>query len=218
MEDIAQRIAEWTKDHKYTCLTDANGVEVWRCQQPGSINLAFDICITRFGISVFGDIGTLVFRVGASYGLSFLARTPDGYMIEKLEELYRREREFDEEAFRGIVFDAITERLNSELPDELLPLPEFDGLAHLRDWIEEQAFEDDLVDLSDVIGEALLIDENPTRVHDWLADNEEALGLSDTWECRTDKPSSSLVRRLHYVSHAARQILAQKAAEQQVAP
>lgn len=209
-EQYAKNAAEWLKDHQYTCMTDANGVEVWRCQKPGSIHLAFDICITRFGMTMFGDADSLVFNVGSGYGLDFLARNPDGYMIEKLDERYRREREFDCERFEAIVFEAITERLERELPDDHAQ-PECTTLEELAEWIEEQEFENELGDLVDVAGEALSIDENPVRVFDWLRDNEEALDISDTWEYRTDRPSSSLLRRLHYISHAARQILAIKA-------
>ena len=213
-DQFAENAAKWLKDHQYTCLADANGVEVWRCQKPGSINLAFDICITRFGISMFGDADSLVFNVGRSYGLDFLARNPDGYMIEKLDERYRSEREFDQDAFESIVFEAIIERLREDLPDGH-DQPECTTLAGLAEWIEEQGFESDLAELVDVAHEALFIDENEVRVFDWLRENEEALGLSDTWELRTDKPSESLMRRLHYISHAARQILAIKAAQQQ---
>ncbi len=211
---FAKNAADWLKDHQYACLADANGVEVWRCKKPDSIHLAFDICITRFGMTMFGDTGSLVFNADSSYGLPFLARNPDGYMIEKLDERYRSEREFDQDAFESIVFEAIIERLREDLPDGH-DQPECTTLAGLAEWIEEQGFESDLAELVDVAHEALFIDENEVRVFDWLRENEEALGLSDTWELRTDKPSESLMRRLHYISHAARQILAIKAAQQQ---
>lgn len=227
-DQLAANIAEWIKDHQYTCLADANGVEVWRCQKPGSVNLAFDICITRFGISMFGDIDSLVFSVGASYGLGFLARTPDGYMIEKLDERYRSEREFDEDYFREQVCEAIFERLEEsevQLPDwmadQTLRRGKFDDLTT---WLEERLEDEnqplpediDLQDLQEILGEAADIEDDAAG-HALLHEHEDTLNISDTWECRLTKPSKSLVRRLHYVSHAARQILAIKAAAEQVA-
>lgn len=210
VDQFAKNAAEWLKDHQYTCMADANGVEVWRCQKPGSIHLAFDICISRFGMAMFGDADSLVFSVGSSYGLDFLARNPDGYMIGKLDERYRCEREFDRERFEAIVFEAITGRLERELPDDHAQ-PECTTLEELSAWIEEQEFENSWAELSDVAGEALEIDENEVRIFDWLQEHEDDLDISDTWEYRTDRPSSSLLRRLHYISHAARQILAIKA-------
>lgn len=221
-QDWAARIAEWLNDHEYTCLADSNGVEVWRCQRPGSIHLAFDICINRFGISMFGDIDSLVFRVGASYGLPFLARDPDGYMIEKLDERYRKEREFDQACFHERLADAVFDLLDSTLEEDLLPEWMRDEnqrrgkLSELQDWICEQledgndamAFDD----LTTVLDQAVRI-EDAREAHALLSENEELLDVGDTWEWRLTKPSESLVRRLHYVSHAARQILAKKEAE-----
>lgn len=225
-DQLAANIAEWIKDHQYTCLADANGVEVWRCQKPGSVNLAFDICITRFGISMFGDIDSLVFGVGSSYGLGFLARTPDGYMIEKLDKRYRDEREFDQGYFHGRLADVVFDLLDSSIEEELLPEWMRDEqqrrgkFSELQEWIHEQHEEGcralEFDDLDTVLSQAERI-EDGREAHDLLSENEELLDISDTWEFDFTKPSKSLVRRLHYVSHAARQILAIKAAAEQVA-
>lgn len=226
---IAANAAEWLKDHQYTCLADANGVEVWRCQKPGSINLAFDICITRFGISMFGDADSLVFDVGASYGLGFLAREPDGYMIEKLDKRYRTEREFDKRGFLDRVAFAICDRLTYSLED----LPEWiteEGqragkFDELSQWIDdgiESEMDSGGIDFDDI--QSFLVEassvEDARDAHDLVAEHEDALDVSDTWEWDLTEPSGSLVRRLHYISHAARAILAQKEAKagQQVEP
>ncbi len=226
---MAADIAEWLKDHQYTCLADANGVEVWRCQKPGTVHLAFDICITRFGISMFGDIDSLVFRVGASYGLGFLARKPDGYMIEKLDSRYRAEREFDQPGFLDRIVEAVCDLLSLSLED----LPEwiseegqragkFDELSQWIDDAIESGRDSGGIDFDDI--QSFLVEvsrvEDARDGHELLAENEELLDISDTWEWDLTEPSVSLVRRLHYVSHAARAILAQKEAQagQQVAP
>lgn len=80
---LSARVAQDMAQHKYTQLVNENGVEVWRCARPGSSFYGFDICITRFGM--MGDIGPLVFHVGASYGINFLRHQSDGYLHEKLD-------------------------------------------------------------------------------------------------------------------------------------
>lgn len=224
-ETLAASIAEWLKDHQYTCLTEANGVEVWRCQKPGSCNLAFDIVITRFGIAMFGDVGTLVFKVGASYGLPFLARKPDGYMLEKLETQFRAEREFDQPGFLERICFSICERLTLwceegvELPewitDERQRRGKFNELVEWMDEHIEAMGDDEVLDFHEIqsaLAEACNI-EDLRAAEDFMEANEEVLGESDTYEWDLTMPSSSLVRRLHYVSHAARAILAQQEAQ-----
>ena len=57
--ELAARVAEDLAQHQYTQLVNENGVEVWRCQQPGTRVYHFDICVTAYGMSMFGDIDVL---------------------------------------------------------------------------------------------------------------------------------------------------------------
>ena len=70
--ELAARVAEDLAQHEYTQLVNENGVEVWRCQQPGTRVYHFDICVTAYGMSMFGDIDGLLWHVGADYGITFL--------------------------------------------------------------------------------------------------------------------------------------------------
>lgn len=210
--------AEWTKGHAYTQLVSANGVEVWRCQTPGSINQAFDICITRFGISVFGDIGSLTFSVGASYGLPFLAGKDGDYIYNKLEASSKA-TEFDRPAFVGHVEGAICDLLSGSremAPEWMADWPANQGRgSEIEAWmLENSATDHELSALVVALREAWAFEEgaDPAKAHEWLNDHEELLETSDSWEWSLRKPTSSVLRRLAKVRHAARMIVAQKAA------
>ncbi|QNJ57376.1 hypothetical protein Dolphis_70 [Pseudomonas phage Dolphis] len=223
-------VAEWMKDHQYTQLVNANGVEVWRCEKPDTIHLAFDICVTRFGMSIAGDIGSLVFRVGSSYGINFLRHQSDGYLYEKLEEAYRKDREFDADGFMERIVWAICDRIYGDVDEDLAPewAPEEkrSGVTadSLKDWLTEKRDLDihgvdfpfdDLVTLIDAAQDIANTGRDESNAaHDFLADNEKLLGVSDTWEWRLTKPAGSVMNRLFYVRHAASCIMAIKEAAQ----
>ena len=224
-------VAEWMKDHQYTQLVNANGVEVWRCQKPDTIHLAFDICVTRFGMSIAGDIGSLVFRVGSSYGIDFLRHQSDGYLYEKLEEAYRKDREFDGDGFLSQIVLAICDRIYNDLDEDLAPdwAPEEKRGAvtadSLKDWLQEKGALDiedvggfEFNELADLINDAQELvntgrDES-IAARDLLEDAEPLMHVSDTWEWRLNKPAGAVMTRLFYVRHAASCIMAIKEAEQ----
>lgn len=213
---LTANAAAWLADHRYTQLVNNGDVEVWRCQTPGSNNLAFDICVTRYGMSVFGDIDGLVFRVGASYGINFLRHQSDGYLHEKLDGCNRDEREFDKENFLERICDAILTRAEEELPDDAVPDLKSEQHNEVLDWLREQRDAETeglpFDELADLLDEAIELDDDsdPQRAYDMAHENEDLLGVSDTWEWSYDQPSRSLMQRLYYVRHAADQIMAMK--------
>lgn len=222
-DKLAADTAEWLKDHAYTELTNANGVEVWRCQKPGSIHLAFDICITRFGISVMGDIGSLAFSVGASYGMKFLAGTDEDYIHGKLEASSKA-TDFDRASFIWHVEGAICDLLagsRENAPDWMGDHPANQGRgAEIEAWLLANAnLDGELSALVVALREAWAFeaDTDPSKAHEWLADHEELLEVGDSWEWSLRKPTDSVWRRLYRVRHAARMIMAQKIAAQEAA-
>lgn len=218
--------AEYLKDHAYRALSHTPECQVWRCAKPGTSAYAFDIMITRFGIAVVGDIANLTFSVGMSYGIEFLAGNDIGYYIHsKLDEKCKT-REFDEPAFRSALISGVCELICQGVDDEQLDaLPEWvreeksrgpDGSRwhDLRQLVSAEARKDDADDKwdewSDLLREASDIgDEHHAGV--FMNEHCEVLGLGpDWWEIRVTTPSSSLIRELYMIRHAARAILAQR--------
>jgi hypothetical protein len=207
--------AEWLKDHAYTELANTKGVEVWRCQQPGTVHLAFDICITRFGISVMGDIGSLAFSVGASYGVKFLAGTDGDYIFGKLEASSKT-TEFDLPGFIQRVEDVMCDWLShsrESAPEWMEDYSKNQGRGKdIEAWLLANAEGDgELSALVVALREAWAFEGDSSAAHEWLVDHEELLEVSDTWEWDLRKPTDSVLRRLARVRHAARMIMAQKA-------
>lgn len=215
--------AEWLKDHAYTELANANGVEVWRCQQPGSVHLAFDICITRFGIAVFGDIGSLAFSVGAHYGMAFLAGRDGDYIYGKLEASSKT-TEFDRPGFIQRVEDAMCDWLShsrESAPEWMEDYSKNQGRGKdILAWLLANAAGDgelSALALAVALREAWEFEGDSSKAHEWLTEHEELLEVSDTWEWDLRKPTDSVLRRLARVRHAARVIVAQKAAAEAAA-
>lgn len=215
---LEANVAEWLKDHVYTELTNANGVELWRCQKPGSHNLAFDICVTRYGTAVFGDIGHLTFDIDASYGLGYLANTGYHNLHGKLSASCKEEW-IDLDAIldtvRGCIYDALDE--------EEVEYPGGMDIKSLIGWLEVKDAEGEGADLPFGEWASLLervgrFDEGTSRdivpAFDLLSESEELLRTSDLWESTFAKPSDHIWRRLVYVQHAAGAIMAQKAAKE----
>lgn len=213
--------ADWLKDHVYTELANTNGVEVWRCQKPNTIHLAFDICITRFGISVFGDIGSLAFGVGAGYGMKFLAGKDGDYIYSKLEPSSKT-TEFDLPGFIQRVEDAICDLLShsrESAPEWMENYSTNQGRGKdIEAWLLANADGDgELSALVVALREAWAFEGDSSKAHEWLADHEELLEVGDTWEWDLRKPTDSVLRRLARVRHAAQMIMAQKAAAEAAA-
>ncbi|WP_122558523.1 hypothetical protein [Pseudomonas viridiflava] len=219
LAQMGHKAAEELKDHQYRLLADVPGAEIWRCQTPGSIHMAFDICITRFGIAVFGDIGSLTFSVGASYGIKFLAGTDGDYIYRKLEPS-SKETDFDRNGFVTHVQLAICNLVSTKYETAPAWMDESAErerhMAELEPWLLKHAKEAEIAALHVALREATAYtaDSSPSAAHEWLDDHEELLEVSDTWEWNLRKPTDSVCRRLARVRHAAQYIHALKIAQQ----
>lgn len=224
--ELAARVAEDLAQHQYTQLVNENGVEVWRCQQPGTRVYHFDICVTAYGMSMFGDIDGLLWHVGADYGINFLRHQSDGYLHEKLESTCKREV-IDFDSIRDTVCSCIVGRIDEEFDADQIPaliarIPDqgvtLEQAEELVEWLRERAAEDDerlpFSDLADVVEEVETFaggrDTELVLAYDFLMNNESLLGGSDLWETKISKPCPSLMARLFYVRHAANAIMAIK--------
>ena len=223
---LTARVAADLAQHQYKQLVNENGVEVWRCNAPGSSCYAFDICVTRFGMSIMGDIGSLVFHVGASYGINFLRHKSDGYFYEKLDEECKHQV-IDFDAIRDTVCSCVVGRIEEELdegdyPEWMLEIPDKGATAEqaqqLVEWMQERAAADDdrlpYTDLVDVIEEIDTFadgrDRETVLAYDFIMSNESLIGGSDLWESRFSKPCPRVMAKLFYVRHAANAIMALK--------
>lgn len=210
-----EKVAEWIKDHQYTQLANTDTVEVWRAQKPGSSAYAFDITMSRYGIAVYGDIGSLVFNVGRSYGLKFLAGTDEDYVYRKLDES-SRETDLDEAYLVDIVHNAIIELLGERdlvLPEwKQAPVPMAERVEELRSWLLQASCPDGeygalcvaLKDCQDL--EIKTVD----SAYQWLSEHQELLELADDLDYTLSKPTNSVMQRIYLVRHAAQMILAQQ--------
>lgn len=225
---LAARVAEDLAQHQYTQLVSTNGVEVWRCKQPGTRNLHFDICVTAYGMSMFGDIDGLIWNVGADYGINFLRHKSDGYLHEKLESTCKREV-IDFDSIRDTVCGCIVGRIDEEFDADQIPawmvdLPNrgatLEQADQLSEWLREQGeLGDDRLpfdELSEVIEYVDRFadgrDSEVVLAYDFLQQHEELIGGSDLWETTISKPCPNLMARLFYVRHAANAIMAIKEA------
>jgi hypothetical protein len=222
---LVARVAEDLSEHQYTQLVNENGVEVWRCAQPGTSMYGFDICVTRFGMSVMGDIGSLVFHVGASYGINFLRHKSDGYLHEKLDGDCKR-KVIDLDSIRDTVCGCIAGRVEEELdvaeiPAWILEMPNKGATQELAEqlveWLRERTEDDERLpfeDLAEAIEEVETFaegrDAEAVLAYDFLQNKEELIGGSDLWESQISKPCPNLTARLYYVRHAANSIMAIK--------
>lgn len=213
-----ENCAELIKDHQYTLLAKTDDLEAWRAQKPGSNAYAFDLVMTRYGIAMYGDSGNLVWGVGASYGLKFLANEgdDDDYVLAKLDQNCREE-DLDEENFAMLVFDAIYHLLFSRtvanLPDWLPDTaPNAERIAQLDTWLCENPTADgEYGALVVALREAQDLEVNSIEgARRWLDDHQELLELSGDEGEDLGKPTNSVMRRIYFARHAARQILAQK--------
>lgn len=212
---LEANVTDWLKDHVYTELTNANGVEVWRCKQPGSHNLAFDICVTRYGTAVFGDIGHLTFDIDASYGIKWIANTGlhnlHGKLAESCKEVW-----IDKDAILETVRDCICEALEEDGVEH----PEGMSVEALIEWLKKESSENvvepPVDEWLEVLDRITQFDDGTDRdvvpAFDLLAESERLLRTSDTWETCFTKPSDHVWRKLFYVRHAANAIMAKKAA------
>lgn len=206
------------KNHQFTRLTAPGcAAEVWRCKRPDTTNYGFDLTISRFGIAMFGDTGALVFNVGASYGLPFLAGDDVEYYIHSKLEQCCKETELDEDHYQEVLNSYVVRRLEQE--DDLM-FPQQDGMPHdtyhtiLADWIYDQYQQSDVMSdrhdlfygLHDLMGH----NASPStaqEAHETLSDNAELLGVEYDWDHDFEQPAGHLISRLYMLRYAAQQIL-----------
>lgn len=224
-EQIIARVARCLKDHQYTQVAKAVGVEVWRCMEPKSNAYAFDIAMSRYGIAVYGDIGTITFDVGISYGMAFLAGDDDETQYSKLDAAFRA-TELDRERLGVVVFEAIIDLLSNrdvELPDFAKePVPNYEALIEwLLTHTDGQEQDGDYAALTVAMRDAVHLRFDSQTLDgacQWLSDHEDILELASDDGYNLDKPSDSVMRRIYMARHAAKQILAQKAAQPEPEP
>ena len=221
---LIARVDEDLAQHQYTQLVNENGVEVWRCKQPGTRNYHFDICVTAYGMSMFGDIDGLIWNVGSDYGINFLRHQSDGYLHSKLESDCKREV-IDFDSVRETVCSCIVGRIEEEFDTDQIPawmadIPArgatLEQAEQLGEWLREQDEADDdrlpFSELADVIEEVETFadgrDSEIVLAYDFLSNNESLIGGSDLWETQISKPCPNLMARLFYVRHAANAIMA----------
>jgi hypothetical protein len=58
-------------------VVSGNGAEGWRCALAGSSIYGFNIYVTRFGMSMTGDVGSLVLQIDSSYGINIMCQLVD---------------------------------------------------------------------------------------------------------------------------------------------
>lgn len=228
-----ERCAEWIKDHKYTQLAKTDTVEVWRAQKPGSSSYAFDLTMSRYGMAMYGDTGCLVWNVGLSYGLEFLAGTDEDYVYNKLDHS-SRETDLDEAYLVQIVLEAIIELLGERclvLPEwKQAPVPMAERISELDDWLVRAAVKgvEGVEGVEMTAGElsAIVVAlrdcqrlevKSTEAAYQWLSDHQELLELAADLDYTLSKPTNAVLQRIYLVRHAAQQILAQQKAAEEAA-
>jgi len=136
-DEIKKRVVEVQKDFIYIEIAKNH----WLCKSSTSTIFCFEIIVGKYGIYVGGDMDSLSFRVGESYGLEFLAGNDvDVYIKSKLEHAYLDQIEFDEKAL-----DEWLEYVKDCYIDDELKL------AQLEEFKENLKFAEGLHEIYDVI-------------------------------------------------------------------
>lgn len=225
--------AETLSAHSYTALVDQGNLQVWRCAAPGTGIEGFDIILTTWGIAVIGDIPNLTFSVRLQGGLEFLAGKNVTTTIHRQLDHNCQEKVFDEAAFHGLIVEALCPGIVShhDAAEKPVDLPDWVRSPKLRanpakmfealfDFAHSQYFACDVTaddhdywaSLHDFLDEARgasSVDAATSCFDRYRQD----LGMHpDLLDIKLDKMAERLVRTLYLVNHAARAIVAQKAA------
>lgn len=202
--------------HQYTRLTlPGSPLEAWRCKRPDTTNYAFDLVISRFGIASFGDTANLMFRVGASYGLPFLAGNDVEYYIHsKLDECCKK-TELDDTTYQQALLQTITQWL-ADNDHEAPAQGEMDDDTYreiLGDWLWEQYLASDVMaddhDTFYALHDALA-HQHPNsadEAHETMAELASKLDESYDYDHSFTRPANHLIQDLYVLRHAAQQIL-----------
>lgn len=212
-----KRAEETLGKHEYTRLTQPDCLaEVWRCKRPDTTNYAFDLVISRFGIAMFGDTGTLAFNVGASYGLKFLAGDDVEYYIHSKLDHDLKTTELDEQAFDEAKIQYAVSRLErGDVGDDW---PAQDGMdcdtyrTILGDWLTTErdklkAYDPAWDVLNDLFGFLDGSASTPQEAHEHFSDSALDCGFEYDRSESFEQPRQRLICRLYMLRHAAQQIL-----------
>ena len=228
--ELAQA-AENVANHTVNLICGNGSNEIWRCTNNDSSVYGFDLVISRFGIAMYGDVDSLVFSVGAYYGIEFLARqSVCQYMISKLESEYREKRELDEDSLHKVLTEAgcqlLEEKFESYLDpndtnqEDRIELPEWLGSADYRDQNLDKVLEElqkhapeqshrKFEVFCDYVQE-LLEDRAPNglqAVEAFISEHCRELYLGPEWyECNISKYDSRLIQRLEMLRLCALKI------------
>jgi hypothetical protein len=216
------RAAENMFDHRYTQIA-TGPVEAWRCKDPRSTFHAFDILITRFGISVVGDIENMSFVVGSYYGMEFLAKDDVQYYIHSKLDPKCKEFEFDQDRWRELVVKGACSRITEiSSEDEAEKWPEWVNNTDLQSreiYAEVMAFVDSMreheVDLSwtnlyDMMQEAEDIEYTEAAMI-FVQESGDDLHMAEVDSESVEKVRESVYGNLYMINHAAKAIMAMKA-------
>lgn len=192
--------------------------QIWRCTKDGSSIYGFDLVISRFGIAMYGDVDSLVFKVGSSYGIEFLARkSVCSYMIGKLESEYREKRQLCEKSLRAVLTEAGCRLLEDKFvpyvdddTEEFVELPDWIGSSNSADITLEKVIEEmekhapeqphQLFEGFEMAAGELVDSYMPDglqAVNHYLADSYRELYLGSEWyEHNISMYDSNLIQRL----------------------
>lgn len=217
--------AENVGNHTVELICGKGSNEIWRCTNNGSSCYGFDLVISRFGIAMYGDVDSLVFSVGAQYGIEFLARdSVCSYMISKLEPEYRNKRTLDEDALRQVLATAGLELIINKfvpytLDDEDYELPEWAvygstnvSLEVVLEFMANHEVEQPHMKFEDFREQAefLLEERAPNGLADveaYLGENYSTLNLGPEWyEHTISKYDGTLIQRLEMLRLCALKI------------
>lgn len=110
---------ETLKDHTYTllCSSEKPFVQVWRCQQPGTMMESFDLLLTADRLTLSGDIDAVVLEIGQRHGgFEYLAPMDEAFYQRKLG-CATRPTELDFEALRRATYHHVYMQLLGDMPN-----------------------------------------------------------------------------------------------------
>lgn len=213
-------ITKELKDFQFKCLVDNDDIEAWECSKTDTGFDSFVIVITRFTITVSGDMDSLIFRVGSKYGMKFLAGDDvEHYIYGKLEDAYRKET-LDEDRLRTVVAQGFVSSLKLTVGSSFSrqdyegTLPSSGNLITLPAWnkliclVERSANVGGWAELFYEVNECSVLEE----AYQILGDFNEGYFGHCFWldDIHISKKCPRILERLHIVNSAAKKIVAIK--------
>ena len=139
---------ETLKDHTYTllCSNEKPFVQVWRCQQPGTMMESFDLLLTADRLTLSGDIDAVVLEIGQRHGgFDYLAAMDEAFYQRKLG-CESRPTELDFPALRRATYHHLYMQLLGDMPD-----PETAEAGDVQDILPEEYSEEAWQSLLDLL-------------------------------------------------------------------